>query len=267
MPRATTLPLAALAALTLVSAPSRADPRCELPPAGAVPFAVGETLDFALESLGAPIGTMTLRVRPGKKGAAYVLEARAKTATFAANFLEAEATVQSTVGRAGDSRLFQQTSLEAGVQRTLDVTLPPRDGTLEVRATKDGRREDYRLPAPAGTRDLLATLYAVRALPLKAGLTLCVPLFDGRRLWTTAFKVFAPETTTTHLGDFSAWRLEGTAIRADKPSVKREIQFWFGADAQRLPLAACTEVQDKPVCLNLRSASGPKRRQVSADAR
>jgi hypothetical protein len=38
-------------------------------------------------------------------------------------------------------------------------------------------------------------------------------------------------------------------------------------DAQRLPVAACTDVQDKPVCLNLRSAGGARGRVASAEMR
>jgi hypothetical protein len=238
-----------------------------MPSVGRVPFGVGETLEFSLESLGAQVGTMTLRVRPGKRPDAWLLEARGRTGSFASNFVEADATAKSGVGRGLDSHLFQQTSLENGVQRTLDVTLPPKAGVLQVRATKDGAREDYSLPTPAGARDLLAALYALRSIPLKAGQTLCLPLFDGRRVWTTRLTVVKPETTTTHAGDFRAFRLEGTTVRLDKPSVKRELQIWVSDDTQRLPVAACTEVQEKPVCLNLRNAGGTRGKLASAQSR
>jgi hypothetical protein len=38
-------------------------------------------------------------------------------------------------------------------------------------------------------------------------------------------------------------------------------------DAQHLPVAACTEIQDKPVCLNLRSAGGTRGKLASAQGR
>jgi hypothetical protein len=267
MLRASSLVPAALALCLLSPTPGRADDACRLPAVGKVPFGVGETLEFSLESLGAQVGSVTLRVRTGKRPDAWVLEARGRTGTFAANFVEADATAKSSVGRGLDSHAFQQTSLENGVQRTIDVLLPPKAGALKVRATKDGTREDYSLPTPDGARDLLAALYALRSLPLKAGQSLCVPLFDGRRVWTTRLTVVKPETTTTHAGDFRAFRLEGTTVRLDKPSMKRDIQIWVSDDPQRIPVAACTEVQDKPVCLNLRSAGGVKGKLSSAEAR
>jgi hypothetical protein len=268
MPRPSSLvPVLLALAVPAVASAANAEPACVLPPVGKVPFATGETLEFALESLGAQVGTVTVRVRPGKRPDAWTLEARGRTGSFASNFVEAEATAKSSVGRGLASHLFQQTSVENGVQRTLDVTLPPKGGVLKVRATKDGVREDYGLPTPDGARDLLAALYALRSVPLKAGQSLCVPLFDGRRVWTTRLTVVKPEVTTTHAGDFKAFRLEGTTVRLDRPSVKRELQIWVTDDAQRLPVAACTDVQDKPVCLNLRSAGGARGRVASAEMR
>jgi hypothetical protein len=205
-------------------------------------------------------------VRPGKRPDAWTFEARGRTGSFASNFVEADATAKSATGRGLESHLFQQTSVENGVQRTIDVTLSPKAGHQKVRATKNGVREDYDLPMPDGARDLLAALYALRSVPLKAGQSLCLPLFDGRRVWTTRLTVVKPETTTTHAGDFRAFRLEGTTVRMDKPSVKRELQIWVSDDSQRLPVAACTDVQDKPVCLNLRSAGGVRGRIASAAA-
>lgn len=259
-----------LVALALMAPFAHAAPNpapCVSPPLGkAVPFAVGETLEYDIDSLGATIGGLTLKVLPGKPKEPFLIEARGKTGTFAANFYEVDAIATSILGRTLEDTAYQETATEAGVHRSLDVAFPAVNGKIHVRSTREGNRDDLDLKAPEGTRDLLAALYAVRAMELPDGTELCLPVFAGRRVWTLRAKVEGREKTRTPAGDFSTIRISGTAVRDDAPQVTREVQFWVGDDASRMPVAACGLIQNKPVCANLK-AWDPGRRKIAAAPR
>jgi hypothetical protein len=239
-----------------------------MPPLGKiVPFAIGESLEYDIDSLGATVGKLGLTVMPGRGKDPFVLEARGKTGTFAANFYAVDAVATSKLGPALENRSYQEDATEAGVHRTVDADLPPPDGRLKVRASKEGNREDYELSASAQTRDILAALYAVRSMNLPEGTEICIPVFGARRVWILRAKVVGKEPARTPAGDFQAIHITGTAVRADNPALVREVQFWLSDDAARLPVAACGLVQNKPVCANLTSydlgrkklAVGPRR--------
>jgi hypothetical protein len=267
MPRSPALfgTLVALAAPFALATPPPAP--CVSPPVGkAVPFAVGESLEYDIDSLGATIGGLTLKVLPGKPKEPFLIEARGKTGTFAANFYAVDAVATSILGRTLEDTAYQETATEAGVHRSLDVAFPVVDGRLHVRSTREGNRDDVDLKAPEGTRDLLAALYAVRAMELPDGAEVCLPVFAGRRVWTLRVRVEGRERTRTPAGDFQTIRISGTAVRADAPHVTRAVQFWLGDDASRMPVAACGLVQNKPVCANLK-AWDPGRRKIAAAPR
>lgn len=264
--------LLVLASATASAAdPKAADPKavCVAPPLGKdVPFALGEKLQFEFDSLGATVGGFSMTVMPGRGDAPYIIEARGKTGTFAANFYPVQAVSETKLGRRLEGRSYFEDATEKGVRRTVEVAFPiAADRKLPVRATKEGNREDFSLNAPLETRDLLSALYSVRGMNLPDGTELCLPVFAGRRIWILRAKVDGREPVRTPAGDFKTIHLSGTAVRHDNPKVTREVHFWLSDDASRLPVAAFGLVQNKPVRAQLtqydlgrrKVAQGPKR--------
>lgn len=258
--------LAALAVLGLVAArPAVAADACVAPKPGAVPFVVGEKLQYEIDSLGATIGSFSMAVLQGKGKDPYLIEARGKTGTFAATFYAVDAIAESRLGRALEGRNYFEDATEAGIRRTVDVAFPPPKGApASIKATKQGNREDYKLAAPADTRDMLAALYAVRSMTLTPGLELCIPVFGARRIWMLRAKVAGLEEFSTPAGRFKTTLVSGTATRLDNPkAAAREVHFWIADDEARTPVAAFGLIQGKPVRAQLVSyASG--RRKVAA---
>jgi hypothetical protein len=243
-------------------------PACVSPPLGkSAPFSVGETLEYDIDSMGATVGLFRMTVRPGKAKQPLLIEARGRTGTFAANFYDVDAVATSLLGRLLDNQSYQETSTEGGVRRSLDVLLPPADGRLKIRSTREGERDDFELRAVPETRDLLATLYGVRSMNLVEGMELCLPVFAGRRVWTLRIKVTGTEMARTPAGDFQTLKLSGTAVRNDAPGSRRDVQFWLTNDALKLPVAACGLLQNKPVCANLTGWTPGRRKGVAAPAR
>jgi len=262
-PRRTCAVFAAVAIVLPLAA--RAEPPCLAPsPGRSVPFSPGERLEFELSSIGAKIGTFSLQVQPGRGPDAWVVEAKAATAPFAANFYEVGARSTARLGRALDSRGYDENATEAGVNRTTAIELPATSGRLKVRATKQGDRDDYVVDAPAGTRDLLSVLYAARAMALAPGAELCVPVFGARRMWTLRMKVIGRETVRTPAGEFRTLHLSGQAVRLDRAGPTREVHIWLSDDAERIPVAAFGQVQNKPVQAELVRRDPGRRRLARA---
>jgi hypothetical protein len=59
-------------------------------------------------------------------------------------------------------------------------------------------------------------------------------------------------------GKFRAWRLEGTARRADGQGSARPVWIWLSADARRLLVAAVSEVDLGPVSAKLVEVRGAR---------
>lgn len=248
-------------------APAPAKAACVMPPLGRdTPFAIGEKLQFEIDSLGATVGGFTMTVLPGRGAEPYMIEARAKTGTFAANFYPVDAVAEARLGKALEPRSYYEDGRENNVHRTTEVAFPTKEGRLAVRATKEGNREDYSVGAPEETRDMLSALYGVRAMNLADGTEVCLTVFGARRVWTLRAKVKGREPVRTPAGDFQTIHLEGVAVRNDNPKITRELHFWMSDDASKTPVAAFGLVQNKPVRAQLVQYD-PGRRKVAQGPR
>lgn len=235
---------------------------CTAPePSLPVPFGVGETLEFEVDSMGARIGTFTTHIAPGRGETPWTIVARAKTHTFVANFHEVSARARAGLGSKLESRTYEEDSTEGGVHRTVDISLPvPENGALPVRSTRDGTPRQFQLRAPRQTRDLLSALHVARAMPLKEGDTICLPIFAAHRMWTLRMRVMGKEPIHTPVGRFDSLHLEGTAFLQNNPKRQREVHLWFSDDEARIPLAAFGLIQGKPVRAQLVQYEPGKRR-------
>lgn len=247
---------AVAALLVLLPAVAFAAPRAPAPlvdcvaptSAGTAPFAVGEKIEFEIDSLGATVGSFSMNVLPGRGDTPYVILAKAKTGTFAANFYPVEAVLESRIGRKMESKSYVEDAMENGVRRIVELSFPaPKMSRMPVRATRDGTRADFTVGAPEDTRDMLSALYMVRSMKLPDGEEMCIPIFGAARIWALRAKVAGREKVRTPLGDVQVIHIAGEAVRSDYPSHKREIHFWLTDDAARVPVEAFGLIQNKPV--------------------
>lgn len=247
--------LVPLAALVLASAlPARAAAaECVAPrPAAADMLSPGERLDYDVDSLGARVGRFSLHVRPGRGDDAWVLEAKAKTGSFASTFFEVETFAEARLSRELQPRRYQEDSTEDGIRRTTDLGYPvPAHGPWQVSATRQGQRSDVRVEVPADTRDMLSALALVRSLPLELGSEVCVPVLASRRLWHLKLRVAGKERVKTPSGEWDTLHLEAQASRPGTQTSLRDLHFWVSDDPSRTPVAALAIIQNKPVRLQL----------------
>lgn len=242
--------------LVLLPAAAFATPRAPAPlngcnaptSAGAAPFAVGEKIEFEIDSMGATIGSFSMNVLPGRGETPYVILAKAKTGTFAANFYPVDAVLESRIGRRMESQSYVEDAMENGIRRIVELSFPaPKTSRMPVRATRNGTRADFTVGAPEDTRDMLSALYMVRGMQLPDGEEMCIPIFGASRIWALRAKVEGREKVRTPLGDVQVIHIAGEAVRSDYPAHKREIHFWLTDDESRVPVEAFGLIQNKPV--------------------
>ena len=224
-------------------------------------FPPGESLEFRLDALGADVGTFDVHVEAPpasqRPRTALVLKARAKTNAFVStNVKRFDALVTAQLGQSLLPLRYQEEIDEGEVHKGLEIEFPPRAGSLPVRASKNGEPEALTLQAGEGVRDILSTLYLLRAQPLKEGAPVCVEVVAGRKIWRLTGAVGGREIIETPLGKFSTVRIDAVAVRADDGNVKRGAHVWVTDDARRLPLVAIGDVRGKTIRAQLVQASG-----------
>jgi hypothetical protein len=207
----------------------------------AVPFRVGETLDFDVAwSSFLTAGTATLSVRGTRTvgtSTAYHLHADGRAVGIVARLYHVYYRAESLLDTR--TRLPHEASLyrEEGRRRRTNTTKFDR-GARRVffEASGDGsQRVD--LPMPADAHDPLSALFAIRTLPMRAKATTVLTVASNEKLYRVRVTVHGRETITTPLGARAAWRLspaiEQTDVEGGEP---RRIALWVSDDAQRLPL-------------------------------
>lgn len=236
-----------------------AAPACPPQQLLAARFTPGEVLSYRLDALGADVGTFEVRVEPpprSEKRAALQLSSRAKTSAFiATNVGRYEAFAVTLLAPDLSPLHYREDVDEGAVHKAVELDFPPQEGALKVQASKNGEPEPFALPAGSGVRDMISTLFVLRAQPLREGAPFCVEVYAGRKLWRVTGKVAARETIETPLGRLASVRLDAEAVSADG-RLRRDAHFWIGDDARRLPLVAVGEVRGKALRAQLVHAGG-----------
>jgi hypothetical protein len=230
-----------------------------LPAAKAVP---GEVLVYRLDALGADVGSFEIRTElppaSERSRAAIQLTSRAKTSAFVStNLGRYETFATALLARDFTPLRYREDVDENDLHRGTELVFPPENGSLTVKATKNGEPEPFTLRADPGVRDMISTLYLLRLLPLKQ--PVCIEVFAGRKVWKLTGEMTEKETIDTPLGRFSTLRFDGEGVRVDDPKVRRSAHVWVSDDERRLPLVAIGEVKGKTLRAQLVSAPGARR--------
>ena len=86
-------------------------------------------------------------------------------------------------------------------------------------------------------QDPLGAIYVLRALPLKAGLSIPIPMTDSGKVYTMRVRVAGRESVKSALGTLPAWKVALTVTdAAGKATDDSDLTVWFSDDARKLPL-------------------------------
>ena len=105
---------------------------------------------------------------------------------------------------------------------------------------------------PAYTQDALSAIYVLRAVPLKAGDVITMPVTDDGSNYKLQVNVGAAERIKTPLGDVNAWKLKLSIFDAAGRPQGRNVAMWVSDDPRRLPMKIQAELRVGTFNLNLR---------------
>lgn len=235
-----TLRMAVAGAALLVAAaaavPARPSAQVDRP----VPFKVGETLTFDVSWTSfVSAGTATLSVkerRPAGPGrAAYYLVAELKPSSVISKLYQLYYKAESMM----DTRTLLPTmatiySDEGGRKRYKTTTFKGNGAVqYEIRTATTATSA---LKVPTTTQDPLGALYILRALPLKPGLSVPIPVTDSGKAYTMRVRVIGRESVKSGLGTLPAWKVAMTTTEAGGKAAAESLTIWISDDARKLPL-------------------------------
>src|SRR3989440_677361 len=162
-----------------------------------------EVLHYRLDALGADVGTFEIRAEPPpaseRSRAALRLSSRAKTSAFVStNLGRFETYATALVARDFTPLHYREDLDENDVHRGVELLFPPLNGTLAVKATKNGEPEPLAVELTDNVRDMISTLYLLRLLPMNQ--PVCLEVFAGRKVWKLTGQLAAKESIDTPLG-------------------------------------------------------------------
>jgi hypothetical protein len=224
----------------------------------AVPFTVGETLEYDVGwSSYLTAGTATLAIRekkPSYGSVAYyaIAEGRATGVVAALYHVYYKADTLLDVY----SLLPQRGSIygEEGRRRRMRVTrFHQAKRTAEYEVTPGaGPQKPIALPGP--THDALSLVLALRALNLREGVAVTLPVSDGGRVFRVQATVRERRRLSTRLGQLMAWRIEPVIVGDAGETGASKLTVWLSDDAQRWPLLMEAEMPVGKFTLTLRSS-------------
>lgn len=225
-------------------------------------FAGREALHYKLDALGVDVGSFEVRAEPPPSAeqprAAVLLSSRAKTNAFASTNIARFETYSTALIAPDFSPLkYREDVDENELHHGTELTFPPQNGTLAVKATRNGEPVPLTVHADPGVRDMISTLFLLRRLRLHQ--PVCLEVFAGRKVWKLTGELAARETIDTPVGRLPSLRFDGDAVRLDDANVRRTAHVWISDDERRLPLVAIGEMKGKTIRAQLISAPGVRR--------
>jgi hypothetical protein len=230
-------------------------PRVEL----AVPFRAGETLsyDVSWSTAYMTAGTATLSVRDKRASygsTAYYIVGEARPTPGLAKlyslYYKADTLLDTYTLLPQRGSVYSD---ENGRKRmkTLRFDQDARTAQFEMQ-TKTLMQKD--LTVPLGVQDALSVLYVLRAMTLKPGARVSMPVCLSDVVYQVTATVGSREDVKTGLGTRAAYRITPVVTDAAGRPAGRGMSLWLSDDAQRLPLRLQTDLAVGSFNLVLREA-------------
>jgi Protein of unknown function (DUF3108) len=264
--------LATLAAVSLVVSTSDAQKPPKAPPPApkprverTVPFRPGETLGYDISwaaFMTAATATISVKEkRPSYDSIAYYIVAEGQpTALVAALYklyYKADTLLDAYTLLPQRGSLY---SREAGRQhlRATRFLQEAHKAQYEVQSGATLANVDTRIevPIPASTQDAVSAIYALRAMELKPGASMVMPVSINGETYRVRITASHKETVTCGLGTFTAWKLVPSLLDTQGEPDAQNMALWITDDHRRLPVLLQADFSVGTFRLTLRTASG-----------
>jgi len=238
VPRKSTAPSGKPAAKPAATPPAKpaAAPRTER----AVPFATGETLSYDVSwSSFLTAGTAVTTVKekkPSFNSTAYYIVAEGRptpllsklysiyykidTLLDSFTLLPQRGTVYSEEGK---RHRFKTTQFDRAAKRVL----------FEFKSDTTAKDQ---FATSAVTQDALSAIYVLRAIPMKTGDKMTMPVTDNGINYKVQIDVGAPEKVRTPMGEQAAFKVRLSVFDDKNQPVGKNMAIWMSTDSRRLPV-------------------------------
>jgi hypothetical protein len=112
------------------------------------------------------------------------------------------------------------------------------------------------LSVPPSTQDALSAIFALRAMDLKPGVTMVMPVSINGAIYRVQVMTSNKETITCGLGTVTAWKLLPSLVGEQGEPEAQNMAVWISDDGRRLPVLMQADFPVGTFRLTLRSASG-----------
>jgi hypothetical protein len=102
------------------------------------------------------------------------------------------------------------------------------------------------------TQDALSAIYVLRAVPLKAGDRMTMPVSDNGLNYKLQVDVGPSERVRTPAGESTAWKLKLGIFDSTRHPKGRNVSIWISDDARRLPVRVQADLPVGTLNLDLR---------------
>jgi hypothetical protein len=236
-------------------------PKVERP----VPFKLGETLAYDISwaaFMTAATATVSVKEkRPSFDSVAYYIVAEGQpTALVAALYklyYKADTLLDAYTLLPQRGSLY---SREAGRQhlRATRFQQDAHTAHYEVQSGATLSSVDARmdLPIPTATQDAVSAIFALRAMDLKPGGSVVLPVSINGETYRVRVQAGNKEQVTCGLGTVTAWKLTPSLLDVQGDPDAQNMTIWLSDDARRLPVLMQADFPVGTFRLTLRSASG-----------
>ncbi len=198
-----------------------------------LPFGVGEVLDFDIQygvvNVGrARLETSEIKIHRGRN--ALGILSRAKSAKWIDSVYKVRDEISSLMDlEMLHSLRFAKRLREGKYKADMEAEYHHEEGLARY---ADGSEEEL-LP---GSQDILTALFYVRSFPLTEGMTLHIPVHDGKKSYPLRVKVVGREQVVTAMGEFECLVLEPYLESGGLFKSEGRMQVFMSADERRLPV-------------------------------
>ncbi|MEI6246212.1 MAG: DUF3108 domain-containing protein [Acidobacteriota bacterium] len=206
-----------------------------------VPFQVGEALTYDVSfSNFVTAGRATMRVTDRKTLGAgrtgYGLQVEAQSLSVAASLYKLYYKIESVLDTTSLASVRSVSySNEGGRERVKSISFGPNNtADVETRTKQSVRRK---LTLPAHTLDMLSAIYVIRALAVRPGESLTMPIVDGESISRVRLTFGSKEVVSTSVGKLPGWKVT-LAVLDERGSAAHAQRWalWLSDDAARKPL-------------------------------
>jgi hypothetical protein len=206
----------------------------------AVPFAVGETLSYDVSwssYLTAGTATTTVQEKKASFGStAFYIVAEGRPTPLLSKLYSVYYKIDTLLD--AFTLLPQRGSVysEEGKRHRFKTSQFDRTAKKVLFEYKSDTTVKAEFASSAVTQDALSAIYVLRAIPLKTGDRMTMPITDNGINYTVQFDAGASEKIRTPRGDQQALKIRLSVSDDKKQPVGKNIAIWISEDPRRLPV-------------------------------